>query len=207
MLVSYSSSCSQAGASQTLQLLGHLSGQSLQISPSVFLIADPERQTQMFSTAPPDIAIRWLHSSQITSAWFLQELGFRRFSPLNDFSNLGFPVGDAFFLISQFSHLVLQLFVATAQLLKWRRHLDKHNDISELLMSCFYKNWVLIRDFSGKRRFCVTTIQQIYSLRAHLVKLAGELLVLLRQQDSLSFILLLVVNLKLLWLALTVKTI
>lgn len=64
---------------------------------------------------------------------------------------------------------------------------------------------VLMSDFS--KGFLWHSLVLRRSNKSHLVKFAGDLLVLLHQQDSLSLVLLLVVGLKLLSIALTVKMI
>lgn len=46
-------------------------------------------------------------------------------SPLDDFSDLGFPVSDTLLLVSQLSHLVLQMPVGAAHFFKHVRQLGE----------------------------------------------------------------------------------
>jgi len=53
-------------------------------------------------------------------------------SPLDDLSDLGLPMGNALLLISQLSHLLLQLPVTTAELLIHRAQLKREKETTKI---------------------------------------------------------------------------
>lgn len=77
-------------------------------------------------------------------------------SPLYDLSDLGLPVSNALLLVSQLPHLLLQLSVAAAQLLKHGRQLEERGqDRGQHKVNPSHRYYT---EFGNLSRYCDRTL-------------------------------------------------